>query len=155
MYPRASIAYVPPLAQRCRATQEVGTGSHWVSKRARRLVRPSMHMLRKPSLGWAAQTAIQSRSHAFQSAPFWATWAVGRSTASQPAACTCMHLCVSDTEKLVSSHQCYTGHSRPAHAPGATSDAKLRRELAQLKQFCAVYSLCSPAASAQVYTTAF
>ncbi len=60
-----------------------------------------MHMLRKLSLGWAAQTAIQSRSHPFQSAPFWDTWAVGNRTASQPAACMCMQFYVSDTERTL------------------------------------------------------
>ena len=62
-----------------------------MSKRARRLMRPIMHMPRKLSLGWAAQTAIQSRSQPFQSAPPWATWLVGSSTASHPAACMYVH----------------------------------------------------------------
>lgn len=61
--------------------------SHCVSWRARREVRPSIHMPRKLSFGCAAQMAIQSASHAFQCAPPCFTCCVGSRTASHPAAC--------------------------------------------------------------------
>lgn len=61
--------------------------SHCVSWRARREIRPSMHMPRKLSLGCAAQMAIQSASHAFQCAPPCFTCCVGSKTANHPAAC--------------------------------------------------------------------
>lgn len=60
-----------------------------------------MHIPRKLSLGWAAQTAIQSRSHPFHSARPWATWSVGSRTANHPAACVCVHFHTSNTQKRV------------------------------------------------------